>query len=161
MKNDDVEKTNAMRSASLYPDDVKAALNTDKEIWRERPKGYYSDSIHVTKDGNIGINCGGFVIVKSVREWHRLARLTPADTGEALEALDRMYLNEHTVKDYLFLSKTLQAQAEKDRVMKLMAGALERLRSASDMGENELLNNQIFKICDEPLHEYAKVEGVK
>ena len=48
-------------------------VNTDKEIWRERPGGYYADSIHVTADGNIGINCGGYVIVMPVREWHKLA----------------------------------------------------------------------------------------
>lgn len=39
----------------------------------------------------------------------------------------------------------------KDKEIERLRGALERLRSASDMGENELLDNQIFKICDEAL----------
>lgn len=48
------------------------ARNTDREIWRERPDDYYADSIHVTEGGGIGINCGGHVVVKPVREWHAL-----------------------------------------------------------------------------------------
>jgi hypothetical protein len=48
------------------------AANTDRELWRESPD-YYSNSIHVTKDGGIGINVGGTVIVKSLAEWHSLA----------------------------------------------------------------------------------------
>lgn len=54
----------------------QACENTDREIWRGPDEGngiYYADSIHVTKDGGIGINCGGSVYVKSIREWHRLA----------------------------------------------------------------------------------------
>jgi hypothetical protein len=49
------------------------ALNTDREIWREREGDAYADSIHVTREGGIGINCGGHVFVLPVREWHRLA----------------------------------------------------------------------------------------
>lgn len=52
-----------------------AAKNTDREIWREKPDDYYSSSIHVTEHGEgIGINVGGYVFVKPVREWHRLAK---------------------------------------------------------------------------------------
>ena len=51
----------------------KAAQNTDRELWREREGDYYADSIHVTKDGGIGINSGGTVYVKSLRNWHELA----------------------------------------------------------------------------------------
>lgn len=51
--------------------------NTDREIWRgpsEDGRGsFYADSIFVTKDGGIGINCGGSVYVKPVREWWMLA----------------------------------------------------------------------------------------
>lgn len=46
--------------------------NTDREIWRGPDEGngsYYADSIHITKEGAIGINCGGHVIVKPLREW--------------------------------------------------------------------------------------------
>ena len=48
-------------------------VNTDVEIWRERPGDFYSDSIHVTKDGMIGINCGGYVFTLPVQRWHKLA----------------------------------------------------------------------------------------
>lgn len=47
--------------------------NTDRELWREREGDYYADSILVTRFGGIGINCGGLVYVKSVRDWHALA----------------------------------------------------------------------------------------
>jgi hypothetical protein len=50
-----------------------AAANTDRELWREREDDYYSPSIHVTQKGGIGINVGGTVFVKSVRDWHALA----------------------------------------------------------------------------------------
>lgn len=54
----------------------EAVENTDREIWRGPDEGngdYYADSLHVTKDGALGINCGGSVYVKTIREWHRLA----------------------------------------------------------------------------------------
>ena len=50
--------------------------NTDKEIWRKLPGDFYSDSIHVTGNNGIGINCGGHVIVAPIRKWH--------DCGEKL-----------------------------------------------------------------------------
>lgn len=46
--------------------------NTDRELWRERPGDYYADSLHVTETGSIGMNCGGYVIVMPIREWHKL-----------------------------------------------------------------------------------------
>ena len=49
-----------------------SAQNTDVELWREREGDYYADSIHVTEHGGIGINCGGHVIVKTLRAWHDL-----------------------------------------------------------------------------------------
>lgn len=66
-------------SASSQP-----CANTDREIWREREGDYYADSIHVTLQGGIGINCGGTVYVKPVREWHKLAggaRSLRSETG--------------------------------------------------------------------------------
>ncbi len=56
------------------PSDSQACENTDRELWREREGDYYADSIHVTERGGIGINCGGMVYVKPLREWHRLAK---------------------------------------------------------------------------------------
>ena len=50
---------------------TEACKNTDKEIWRRIPKDYCSPSIHVTEQGAIGINVGGYVLVKSVEGWHR------------------------------------------------------------------------------------------
>lgn len=53
-----------------------SAANTDRELWRGPDEGggsFYADSIHVTEGGGIGINCGGYVIVKPLREWFALA----------------------------------------------------------------------------------------
>lgn len=50
------------------------AVNSDREIWRERPGDFYSDSIHVTEGGGIGINHGGTVIVMRASSWHALAK---------------------------------------------------------------------------------------
>ena len=56
------------------------ALNTDRELWRREggeaidPDNYYQPSIHVTKEGHIGINVGGTVYVMSVEDWHAKAR---------------------------------------------------------------------------------------
>lgn len=50
-----------------------AKQNTDREIYREKPDDYYSDSIFVTQKGAIGINCGGHVRVHQLREWFNLA----------------------------------------------------------------------------------------
>lgn len=56
----------------------QAAANTDRELWREgggdgNGMSYYEPSIHVTERGGIGINVGGTVFVKTLREWHALA----------------------------------------------------------------------------------------
>lgn len=62
--------------------DERAAKNTDRELWRERPDDHYSDSVHVTQGGGIGINCGGYVVVKTLREWHKLALAAPVPASE-------------------------------------------------------------------------------
>ncbi len=49
------------------------AKNTDREIYREKDGDYFSPSIHVTENGGIGINVGGTVIVKSIKQWHEMA----------------------------------------------------------------------------------------
>jgi hypothetical protein len=51
---------------------MRAALNTDKEIWRQRADDYYADSIHVTQADGIGLDVGGHVIVAQIKRWHEL-----------------------------------------------------------------------------------------
>jgi len=73
-----------------------AQQNTDKELWREREGDNYADSIHVTKEGGIGINCGGTVFVRTLRAWHALAKaaLAPEQPGED-DTVMRKYRNWH------------------------------------------------------------------
>jgi hypothetical protein len=48
--------------------------NTDRHLWPEvSDPNAETESIHVTAQGGIGINVGGYVYVKPLREWHRLA----------------------------------------------------------------------------------------
>lgn len=71
----------------------QSCTNTDRELWRERPGDYYADSIHVTADGNIGINCGGTVRVMPLREWHRLAALPSAKPVDGCEPMTKAALS--------------------------------------------------------------------
>jgi len=52
--------------------------NTDRELYREPDKGngsFYSDSIFVTKEGGIGMNVGGYVMVRPIKEWHKAMKI--------------------------------------------------------------------------------------
>lgn len=48
------------------------AKNPDRELWREPPGDYYAPRLFVTEGGGIGIDVGGFVVVKPIRDWHAL-----------------------------------------------------------------------------------------
>jgi hypothetical protein len=65
----------------------RAVANTDRELWRKgdgdgNGMSYYEPSIHVTEQGDIGINVGGTVFVHPVEEWHRLAANAAIDDEE-------------------------------------------------------------------------------
>lgn len=55
------------------------AANTDRELFREDtgdPAGsYYEDSVFVSKEGFIGMNVGGRVMVARIKDWHAALRL--------------------------------------------------------------------------------------
>lgn len=54
------------------PDD-QAAENTDRELYREPDRGcgsFYANSVFLTKDGAIGMDVGGRVIVQPIAAWH-------------------------------------------------------------------------------------------
>jgi hypothetical protein len=52
--------------------DDQACKCTDRELYRES-NDYYAYRVFVTEDGAIGMDVGGSVVVKSIREWHRAA----------------------------------------------------------------------------------------
>ena len=84
---------------------TNAAANTDRELWREREGDFYADSIHVTAQGGIGIDCGGTVVVLPVREWHRRALLAPSPAPAAeptvAESHQRIVSGKGTMADYV------------------------------------------------------------
>jgi hypothetical protein len=63
-------------------DETCAAKNTDRELYREPTDRigaeFYQPCLHVTEGGAIGINVGGMVFVKPLREWHGLATAAAA-----------------------------------------------------------------------------------
>ena len=68
---------------TMTTDTTNVAANTDRHLWPLVSEDYYADSMHVTAGGGIGINCGGLVIVKTLREWHALAaKDSPKPTAE-------------------------------------------------------------------------------
>ena len=81
----------------------RVAKNTDRELWREgggdgNGMSYYEPSIHVTEQGGIGINVGGNVHVRQLREWHGLAAENVEYEAIADAMLDALLLireNEH------------------------------------------------------------------
>ena len=57
---------------------AEAQQNTDRDLWSECEDDYFSPRLFVTAGGGIGIDVGGHVIVKPIREWHALAKpITP------------------------------------------------------------------------------------
>ena len=51
----------------------RAALNTDRDLWREPPGDYYANRIFLTEAGGIGLDVGGHCIVKTIAAWFKLA----------------------------------------------------------------------------------------
>jgi hypothetical protein len=88
----------------------KTVQNTDKELWKEDPLDVYSPSLHVTKDGMIGISVGGTVYVKKLRSWHDLA---DRDLAETLS--DEPKTNIELDKANMRLDQYEQAIMQRDR----------------------------------------------
>ena len=102
--------------------DEKAYENTDVELWREPTKtegmSYYANSIHRTEGGGIGINVGGTVYVKTLKEWHDLAGGTtnlnePAPHKEWLKPSEiaerNLILNSKGKGDYRYILRLIKS----------------------------------------------------
>lgn len=81
--------------------------NTDRELWRAPDVtgngSFYSDRVHVTAGGGIGMNVGGYVIVMRPKEWHAACKesaelRTRLDGAEAEIARLRAALNEIAIR---------------------------------------------------------------
>lgn len=59
----------------------EACQNEDRQLWQESDENGHR-SLHVTKDGGIGINVGGNVWVMPLAKWHKLAVNSEALTTE-------------------------------------------------------------------------------
>lgn len=109
------------------PDTLEAGVNTDRELWREtHPEGdafsYYSPRVFVTEGGGIGIDVGGNVIVKSLRDWHALAAL-PAAVPPDLNARTLEFVARWAWRDGAHLSDEERLSAIKYHpVIKALSG---------------------------------------
>lgn len=83
----DENKQDAAEPSPASAGYVGPFVNTDRELWRERAGDYYSDSIHVTESGGIGINVGGHVLVASPKAWH--------DAGMKLFTVDETWTRSY------------------------------------------------------------------
>ena len=98
--------------------------NTDKEIWRAIPDDYYSPSIFVTKENNIGINVGGHVYVKTVEQWHK---------------------NTHPVKELTDETELLETEIfVKDAIIKCYKEALEQIATGEIAGESNNYKDTVY-----------------
>lgn len=68
-------------------------LNTDKELWRERPDDYYSDRIFVTIGGGIGIDVGGKCIVLPLKLWHAAGKELMETANEHIKGAKHTHFN--------------------------------------------------------------------
>ena len=89
-----------------------ATQNTDRELWREPPGDYYANSIHVTTGGGIGINVGGKVYVKPLKDWHALADERAADPAPAREP-EIVARPDHHPLDKLYADPQFQVEYHK------------------------------------------------
>ena len=113
-----------------------AAKNTDRELFREKsnapsdPGNYYTSSCHVTKDGALGINVGGFVRVMPLRDWHALGKALEesqyhydccgeeiATLRNALEAAERLTPEERLTQ--IVIENDIRKE-ERTRIVKLL-----------------------------------------
>jgi hypothetical protein len=97
--------------------------NTDRELWRERTDDFYADSIHVTEGGGIGINVGGHVIVRSLKQWH-------AAIAE-VERLQTFHDDIVSIGGEGFCAAAKKLRDENDRLLAENAA----LRTAADPGK--------------------------
>jgi hypothetical protein len=98
-----------------------AVMDTDRELWREPTDEvgmeYYQPSIHVTKRGGIGINVGGTVIVKSLRDWHALAM---PEFKAHVEAQRRSWVIGELMLTHDFMTRE-EAERHYDAAAKMMS----------------------------------------
>lgn len=99
----------------------QAGKNTDRELWRERKGDYFGDSIHVTATGAIGINCGGTVIIMTLRGWHK-----------AVDALERLHKENEALRgDKIALR---QKRSDLESMIAALSAELKTIGNATKAG---------------------------
>ena len=123
--------------------DDNCVKNTDREIWREKEEDFYSPSIHVTEQGKIGINVGGYVIIKPIQDWHKCQGQLRLQTDVAMGAK----------------SIAAQLQGENERLKATIQNALVSLAVMSMRREdnNVAINEDLLKIMADSFREALKI----
>ncbi len=128
--------------------DDNCLKNTDRELWREKEKDFYSSSIHVTKQGEIGINVDGCVIVKPIQDWHKCQCQLKLQIDVAMGAK----------------SIAAQLQGENEQLMKALALTKSMIccgesftKESRDMVEQALKEPKLCICCEEITEENAHI----
>jgi|HubBroStandDraft_1064217.scaffolds.fasta_scaffold01201_21 hypothetical protein len=153
-----------------------AKQNTDIEIWRGKsraefgdPNRFYADSLHIVKSDveALGINCGGFVIVKPIREWHRLAATAPpvdAMLRPLLERLEnylyngfepddqsKLYHEVVAVRAALGQTSTAQPEPTRDTYVAAAEAVIAEYKRLGEEGYTHYLRGEMGRIIERKL----------
>jgi hypothetical protein len=136
------------------------ALNEDKEIWRKVEGDYYSPSIRVTKGGGIGINVGGYVIVKPVEDWHKLAHSELAPTLSEEELLKMMPPAEGctrdcdlTIGESCACAKNVE-ERERKKIARALANKLQKPRKVGRAKILDIITKAYYVDAQNTVEEY-------
>ncbi len=65
--------------------------NTDTELFSVSDEDYALASCFMTKDKLLGINVGGYVMVKSLRAWHELGKMAGEKLTDLIQERHRLF----------------------------------------------------------------------
>jgi hypothetical protein len=157
--------------------DNKACKNTDRVLYTEPHKDWkdegYMPKVFVTKEGAIGMNVGGMVIVKPITEWFKLAQspAKPIDNWE--EDFDRKWLHltehDHCRDDFKAFIRQLLAQSPANNLDKTsyMLGYYDGNESPAKSGKVVVVEEWMYEdeMTDEQMYDalfpLSKVDMVR
>lgn len=122
-----------MSNIELTAEEGTACENTDKHLWPLVSDDAFAPSVHATKDGSIGINVGGHVIVMPIRKWHMLAIAKQREAQLNLELREHIEQKAELLAENqeqgLDLIAAKEREAQRDEDVATLAGILKSVRA--------------------------------
>ena len=143
--------------------DEHCGENTDHELFRETPGDAYAPSLHVTKQGGIGINVGGLVFVKPLRAWHGLAVQTEDYVQQRIAAAcaekdKRIVELEKEIDSHAWDISPAMAHAKIDELNATLTTLRDQLARARQLHEQEV--NEVRQERDKAVEYNKKTEAL-